>query len=439
MPAIRQVKEKNESRLFLPVFLDTRQGSWYGRPYEFSRRLIERGHEVTMVCGSNTRSATGLEQPFVKGRRDGDCDGIRVVEFDLNYSNYDGVATRTLKFAKYALRGIGFALREDYDLIFCTSTPLTAGLPGIAASTFRRKPFVFEVRDLWPELPRAMGMTNPVLLGAMSALEWASYRSARACIGLAPGIVEGIRSRGVAAENSVMIPNGCDLDLFRPEDGEPPSIDGIPDDSFLAVFAGAHGQANGLDAVLDAAAVLKARGRHDITLLLIGDGKMKPGLEARARDEGLDNVAFRGIVPKAELSRIMSRAGAGLMVLANIEAFYHGTSPNKFFDYISNGLAVVNNYPGWLASLIGEWDCGVAVPPEDPVAFADALTRLADDSETAAAMGRRARRLAEARFDRKDLADRFVDCLERVHQGVGKPAERGGDAAVSPEPSPPNR
>lgn len=422
--------------LYFCQYFSTRKGSWYGRPYEFSQRLIERGHEVTMVCGSNTRSATGLEQSFVKGRRDGCCDGIRVVEFDLNYSNYDGVATRTWKFAKYALRGINFALREDYDLIFCTSTPLTAGLPGIAASVFRRKPFVFEVRDLWPELPKAMGMTNPLLLGAMSALEWASYRSARACIGLAPGIVEGIRARGVKENDTVMIPNGCDLDLFVPEDGARPSIEGIADDQFVSVFAGAHGQANGLDAVLDAAAVLKTRGRNDITLLLIGDGKMKPALQTRAAEEGLGNVVFRDIMPKPELAKVMQRADAGLMVLADIEAFYYGTSPNKFFDYISNGLAVINNYPGWLAGLITENSAGVAVKPNDSDAFADALVRLADDPEETRAMGRRARALAETSFDRKMLADRFVDCLERVAAGVGRAA---GEPAVSPSATPHHR
>ena len=286
-----------------------------------------------------------------------------MVEFDLNYSNYDGVATRSWKFAKYALRGITLALREDYDLIFCTSTPLTAGLPGIAASLVRRKPFVFEVRDLWPELPKAMGMTNPLLLGGMDLLESASYRSARACIGLAPGIVEGIQSRGVDADDIVMIPNGCDLDLFKPEAGPGPSLNGIADDQFIAVFAGAHGQANGLNAVLDAASALQAVGRDDITLLLIGDGKLKPALEARAEAEGLNNVVFRAIMPKPELAKVMQRADVGLMVLANIQAFYHGTSPNKFFDYISNGLPVINNYPGWLAGLITEHEAGIAVPP----------------------------------------------------------------------------
>lgn len=415
--------------LYFCQYFSTRKGSWYGRPYEFARRLIERGHEVTMVCGSNTRSATGLDQPFVKGRREGDCDGIRVVEFDLNYSNYDGLAARTFKFAKYAFRGIAFALREDYDLIFCTSTPLTAGLPGIAASVFRRKPFVFEVRDLWPELPKALGMTNPFLLGAMSVLEWASYRSARACIGLAPGIVDGIIARGVDPGDVVMIPNGCDLDLFKPDEGARPSIEGIADDRFVAVFAGAHGQANGLDAVLDAAAELKSRGRDDITLLLIGDGKVKPALQARAEAEGLASVLFRDIMPKPELARVMQRADAGMMVLADIEAFYHGTSPNKFFDYISNGLAVINNYPGWLACLITEHEAGVAVPPGDSKAFADALIRLADDPAETKAMGARARKLAEAEFSRRDLADRFVDCLERVKSGALRPA--GKTAAES--------
>ncbi len=422
--------------LYFCQYFSTRKGSWYGRPYEFSRRLIERGHRVTMVCGSNTRSATGLEGPFVHGRREGDCDGIRVVEFDLNYSNHDGVAARSWKFAKYALRGIGFALRQDYDLIFCTSTPLTAGLPGIAASVLRRRPFVFEVRDLWPELPRAMGMTNPILLAVMSALEWASYRTARACIGLAPGIVEGIRRRGVDPADVVMIPNGCDLDLFLPASGERPSIEGIDDGQFVAAFAGAHGLANGLGAVLDAARILRDRGRDDITLLLIGDGRLKPELEARARAEGLDRVVFRGAMPKIELARLMQRIDAGLMVLANIEAFYFGTSPNKFFDYISAGLPVINNYPGWLAGLIETHRCGVACRPDDPAAFADALVRLADDPAEARAMGRRARQLAERDFDRRDLADRFVDRLEAVAAKAGK---RPGRAEVTAGASSPHR
>ena len=160
-----------------------------------ARALVQAGHEVTMVCGNASMAVSGLDGPFSRGKREGIVDGIRVVELELVYSNYDGFIKRSWIFIKFALRSIGIALREPCDLVFATTTPLTAGLPGIFARWLRCKCFVFEVRDLWPELPKAMGViTNPVILGLMSALEWISYRSAHARIGLSPGIVEGIKN-----------------------------------------------------------------------------------------------------------------------------------------------------------------------------------------------------------------------------------------------------
>ena len=118
----------------------------------------------------------------------------------------------------------------------------------------------------------------------------------------------------------------------------------------LAIFTGTHGNANGLDSVLNAAAVLKERGRDDIRIALVGQGREKPKLIAEAEERGLDNVLFLDPVPKTKLTRLMAGADLGLQVLRNIPAFYFGTSPNKFFDYISAGLPVLNNYPGWLAA-----------------------------------------------------------------------------------------
>src|SRR5690606_20654079 len=119
----------------------------------------------------------------------------------LPYSNNHGFLRRTITFLTFALRSIGLALREQYDVIFATSTPLTAGIPGIVARWLRGKPFVFEVRDLWPELPREMGVIrNPLVLTAMSLLEWLTYHSAHRLIGLAPGIVDGIIRRGIAPD-----------------------------------------------------------------------------------------------------------------------------------------------------------------------------------------------------------------------------------------------
>lgn len=123
------------------------------RSYEMARRLVARGHQVTMVCGSYGGGQTGLDVPFSKGRRQGTVDGIDIIEFDLAYSNTDGFIKRTTTFFSFALRSIRLAMTEEYDLVFATTTPLTAGIPGIFARWLRGKAFVFEVRDLWPELP----------------------------------------------------------------------------------------------------------------------------------------------------------------------------------------------------------------------------------------------------------------------------------------------
>ena len=408
--------------LYYHQYFSTPAGSNGTRSYELARSLVRHGHAVTMVCLKTDRSETGLIGPAVQGRRSGLVDGIEVIEFDLPYSNHAGLLERALVLLRYSWQSLQLALRSDADLVFATTTPLTAGIPGIAARWLRGTPFVFEVRDLWPELPRAMGVVrNPLVLSALSALEWLSYHSADACIGLAPGICEGIADRGIAVGRITSIPNACDLELFEPlpqgETKQPELIAGLPQPlapgSFVAAFTGAHGLANGLDAVLDAAAALQRQGRSDIQLLFIGDGRCKPALEHRVAREALRNCHFLPPIPKPQLAQILCQSvHVGLMVLDDVPAFYRGTSPNKFFDYLACGLPVVNNYPGWLAELIHEHWLGIPVPPRDAEAFAAALITLADQPAQVASMGSNARTLAEARFSRRLLADQWRQVLE---------------------------
>jgi glycosyltransferase involved in cell wall biosynthesis len=394
--------------LYFHQHFSTREGSTGTRSYGLARRLVERGHQVTMVCGSYRGATTGLKGPIVRGSRRGVVDGIEVVELSLAYSNHDGFLRRTATFLRFALRSAWIATSEQCDLIFATSTPLTAGIPGIVGKLLRRRRFVFEVRDLWPELPRAMGVIrNPVILGLMSFLEWCCYRSADRCIGLAPGIVDGIANRGVRRSLIDLIPNSADLNLFNP--GENRSCD----TSIRAVFTGTHGIANGVDAILDAAMQLQRSGDDSIQIELIGDGKLKPDIKSRVHADCLANVTLVDPLPKTLLAARLGNADVGLMVLANVPAFYYGTSPNKFFDYLASGLPVICNYPGWVSDLITEHQCGVAVPPSDPAAFADALRDIASDPARRRAMSLRARNLAK-QFDRELLADRFVNVIEQV-------------------------
>ncbi len=400
--------------LYFHQHFSTPKGSSGTRSYEMARRLVAKGHQVTMVCGSYGGGETGLSGPFSKGRRQGQVDGIDIIEFDLAYSNNDGLLKRSAVFLRFALKSIGLALREPYDVVFATTTPLTAGIPGIAARWLRGKPFVFEVRDLWPELPKAMGVIrNPLVLAGLSVLEWLSYRSAHRCIGLSPGIVDGIARRGVARERICAVPNGCDLGLFA-DKSAPWRPAGVADSDLMAVFAGTHGVANGLDAVLAGAAELKKRGRSDIKLVLIGQGKLKPQLQQQAASMALENVIFHEPVSKLKLSGLMAATDLGLQILANVPAFYYGTSPNKFFDYIAAGLPVLNNYPGWLAELIDTHQCGYAVPPENPKAFADALEHAADHRQGLKEKGANGRLLAERQFNRDELAERWVQWVTGV-------------------------
>ena len=286
--------------------------------------------------------------------------------------------------------------------------PLLSRFPRLLRPLPRRRTVPAE----YAELPKAMGViTNPVVLSMMAALEWLSYRSAHRLIGLSPGIVDGIVRRGVRRNRVALIPNGCDLDIFA-ANVEPWRPAGVDSSDLMVVFAGAHGQANGLGAVLTAAAELRRRQRDDVKIVLIGEGKLKPMLQQRAADESLTNVIFCPPVGKLRLAVLMATTDVGLQILANVPAFYFGTSPNKFFDYIAAGRPVLINYPGWLADIVRGNQCGFAVPPDDAVAFADALCEAATDRSALVGMGQRAQALARSQFDREKLAAEFVSWLE---------------------------
>jgi glycosyltransferase involved in cell wall biosynthesis len=401
--------------LYFHQHFSTPSGATGTRSYEMAQKLIHKGHQVTMVCGSYNVGTTGLDTPFVNGKRKGKVNHIQVIEFDLSYANTDSFLTRSSQFIKFAYQSVKLAFSEDYDVLFATSTPLTAAIPGLFAKLFRKKPFVFEVRDLWPELPKAMGViTNPAILFGMSVLEKMSYLMADRCIGLSPGIVAGIKKRGPDHLDVDMVPNGCDLALFGQTVDYTLPFEHTPND-MIACFTGAHGLANGLHHILLAAKELKKRGDTQIRLVFVGEGKVKAEMQEKAIQEGLDNCIFLPAMPKTQLVGFLQQADIGLMTLANVPAFYYGTSPNKFFDYISCGLPVLNNYPGWLADMINEHGCGKAIPPDDPVAFADALQHMAQDKNELKEMGKRGRQLAEKQFNRDKLSDHFVASLEKAN------------------------
>lgn len=401
---------------YIHQHFSTRKGATGTRSYEMSQRLLKAGHQVSMICGVNP--ATQAVFDATQRINELAIDGIRVFCIAEPYANEMGFYRRVMAFRNFARQAARVVTDLDADLVFATSTPLTVGIPARKAARRRGVPFVFEVRDLWPELPIALGVVkHPMLKWYLRRMERGIYHAARHIIALSPGIRDGICQTGYPRAQTTMIPNCSDLDLFQPSD-EPLDDErfGAPDD-FRLVFTGAHGLANGLDAVLDAAAVLKRRGVTGIRFVFIGQGNQRDRLVRRSQAEGLDDLTiWMKFLPKEELARLLPRMDVGMMILRNLPAFYYGTSPNKFFDYIACGLPVLNNYPGWLAGMIEEHGCGRVVPPDAPEAFADAVLWMRDHRDELQQMGRAGRQLAERDFDRDRHGQRFVDVLESAHR-----------------------
>ena len=412
--------------LYFHQYFKTPEGTGGTRSYEMAKYFVENGHQVTMVYVNSEEQKSSVITPFKNGLRRGRYDGIDLIEFNLSYSNKLSFLQRTKIFIDYSFRSVKLIFKEDYDIVFATSTPLTAGIPGIVMKIFgKKKPFVFEVRDLWPELPREMGVIkNKLVLWLMSVLETVTYNKADACIALSPGILAGIKRRLKSEKPVYMIPNGCDLDLFKPGNASKSIIPGVNESQLVAVFTGVHGLANGLDNALNAAALLLDSEYTDrIKLVFIGDGSMKAKLIARKQKEKLTNCIFLDPVRKKELNKILQASDVGLMLLANVPAFYYGTSPNKFFDYISIGLPVLNNYPGWLAEMIKTNNCGIAVEPDKPKLFAEALIYFYVNKDSVFEMGTNSRKLAENNFDRKLLAKELLNALLVTLESVSKSDE----------------
>ena len=332
--------------IYIHQYFSTNTGSTGTRSYEMSKALIAAGHRVTMICGLSDNAPPEFNQ----GRRvnEVEVDGIHVLCVGQPYSNRMGFYRRARAFGQFAREATRIGRTLKGDLVFATSTPLTVGLPGMKIARKLDVPFVFEVRDLWPEIPIAIGMVrNPLLIWYLRRLERRIYRAADHIVALSPGMCDGIGATGYPAEQVTMIPNIANLELFRPSDEPLTDARFGRAEEFRITYTGAHGLANGLDAVLDAAAEIRRRGEKNVRFVMIGRGGQRERLMARSRQEGLDElVTWLDPLPKNELARVLPRLNAGIMPLKNLPAFQYGTSPNKFFDYIASGLPVINNYPG---------------------------------------------------------------------------------------------
>jgi glycosyltransferase involved in cell wall biosynthesis len=290
----------------------------------------------------------------------------------------------------------------------------------------RRTPFVFEVRDLWPESIVAVGAlpANHPVIRALSVAEMHLYRAARAIVVVTDAFRTRLVERGVRADKIHVIKNGVDLARFRPAPRKTPLRDKLGwGDRFVAAYVGTHGMAHGLDAVLDTAKMM--RSRDDMRFLFVGEGAERKRLEERAAREGLSNVRFLGVVPRDAMNEVYATADVCVVPLRKTELFTT-VIPSKIFEIAAMERPMVISVEGEARSIVEQSGGGVFSPPEDSRALANALAELARDPDRRRVMGSRARDFVHEHFDRDALAERYLEVLEKVVD-IARPARGAGD------------
>ena len=376
------------------------------RHFDLAQALRPHGWHVTIAASDFHLHSRGYTRRPTPHARAAIAERVADVDFlwlwAAPYTTNDWRRARNWLSFSRSLARLSPNVAPRPDLIIGSSPHLFAALAALRMARRLRVPFVLEVRDLWPESIVAAGGRRGPAYHALGSLAKYLYARADRVIILARGTGDHLASFGVNPTRMVYVPNGADA---MPA----PAIAPRPAAPFTLVYAGAHGPANGLDTVLDAAAVLRD---HPIRILLVGDGPSKPALAMRAAREALPNVEFRDPVPKTAMPALLASADAGLMVLRDAPLFAFGVSPNKLFDYLAAGLPVVCNVPGDVAAMLREARAGEQTTDTSPRALADAILRLAQRSpQDLRAMGDSARTWVGREHGRPVLAQRLDAAL----------------------------
>ncbi|MGI8959163.1 MAG: glycosyltransferase family 4 protein [Bryobacteraceae bacterium] len=396
-------------------YFSTNEVSGSTRPYEIGRRMLERGDSVTFIA-ANWIYATGRKEPqrglfWTRSK----VDALDVIRVNIPFGGSRNMVPRIIGFLWFIPFSFfaAFSVRSP-DVIVASSTPLTIGIPAYLLSRIRRVPFVFELRDLWPDCPVEWGFVKSrFLIRAAYWLESFLYRKAAFIFTVTEGIRKEIIKKGIPAERIRTITTANDLTLFTSDGPEADllTVANIPADAFVCIHVGSLGFSNALDFLLDGAERLLDE--PSIHFLIMGHGAEKARLKSEVSRRNLHNVHLLNPVPKAALPPFLRRADLGLALVKPTRYTYIFLQ-NKFFDYLACGCPVILNFEGEAREYIEPANAGVYVPPDDVDALAAAIRSLAADRATARTMGACARQVAERHFSWDYKAADYRETLSSV-------------------------
>lgn len=367
------------------------------RSYYIARALVEAGCEVEMITGHNSRH-------YVKKV----IDGISVHYLPVSYDNSFGFYKRIIAFLRFIVPAVRCAAEVKADLCYATSTPLSVGLVALWLKRKYKIPYYFEVRDLWPEAPIALGfLKNPVLIALARWVEKKIYHSAEKIVCLSPGIENAIKMRFLYLP-TLRVPNMSDCRYFHPEAKRDLALKkyNIDRKEFVISYYGALGKVNHVEYLLDAAGVCQQR-TLPVRFIISGKGAMEKALHGYSKKLGLRNVIFTGHLSRDEIQELLNITDAAYISFVQ-HKILEINSPNKFFDALAAGKFVITNTAGWTKELIDEHACGMYVNPEHPEELANKVTGYLSDPLMLEEHQKNARKLAESRFSREELTGLLI-------------------------------
>lgn len=382
---------------------------------EHARVWAEAGHDVTVVtCVPN--HPTGRAYPGYRNRlwQEEARDGVRVIRLWTWLAANEGFLPRISNYVSYLLSVLVWMWRlPKADVVLSTSPQFFCGLAGWLLKR-KQRPWVLEIRDLWPESIVTVGaMKRGAAIKLLEVIERFAYRKADLVVSVTDGFVPHIRERRGDGPIAV-IKNGVDLTTFTTPDAAAETqfraAHGLTG-KFVAAYVGTHGMAHKLDTVLEAAELL--RDRSDIAFLLVGDGAERERLVAEVAARGLSNVVMLGQQPKSAMPGIWAASDAALVLLRRVDTF-KTVIPSKMFEAMAMACPMIMGVEGEAKALMEAGGAGIAITPESAAELAAAVTRLADDPAFAAQLGESGRSFVAREFDRRVLAERLLGEMQAL-------------------------
>jgi glycosyltransferase involved in cell wall biosynthesis len=383
-------------------------GAPQARLADLANRLRERGHEVSVLTAMPNYPLGRTFNGYRGLWRREEISGISVLRAAIYPSKNLGIK-RLASYGSFVLSSaaLGSLCLPKLDFLMTESPPLFLGVSGYCLSCTRRARWIFNVSDVWPDSAVRLGVVRPGLsLRVASALESFCYRHAWLVSGQSKEILRHIQSRcpDVAMWH---LSNGVSPELFSPAGRSAEARERLGGGECIALYAGLHGIAQGLDQVLSAAALL--RDDDGFRIVLMGEGPEKERLVRRAREENLTNVTFMDPVPHQRIPALLASSD---LALAPLLKYLPGAVPSKIYEAMASAVPVVFVGSGEGAEIIERSGAGLLAPPGDVTELASAMRRLARDPALRRKLGEAGRFAAETQFNRRTILDRFIDRLE---------------------------